>query len=305
MLDVLHHDAKQKSSTLFSEEEKRMLRKSKVLTILAAAVLACTVSAANAAKWMSGEIIGKTGDLLQIKVSEPVKDGTIFQIKSILSDPPLAEAKTMSCTKEWPYIVLAKVMLADPNVYVPMGATAFTETSSVEHVSTEAPKKSFIKSTADGDRFSLQVGSFYPRIASVRESTADFWQEYRFNYSFVKLGRLDTMISAQYTKGTGDTKSDLGTINKTLEVVPVTLLGQFRLARMGSTNLVIGGGGGVYRIRSEERIAGVSTKDQSYHFGREFSAGLMSTHGWGVELRYRDVPDTSIQGLSLAFGNRF
>lgn len=290
-----------------------MLRKFRGLWMLGVAALICSGSMANAAKFINGEIIGKTGELLQIKVAQPVKDGTIFQVKSILADPPIAEAKTVSCTKEWPYVVLAKIMLADPQVYVPMGATAFADESSIKSAGesgdtgVEVPSQHLMGNSGagDGDRFSIQVGSFYPRLREVRNTVADYWQAYRLNYSFIKLGRLDTTISAEYTKGSGSFKTDQGTVKRSLEVVPITALAQFRLARLGSTNLIIGGGGGVYRVRSQEDSISASTSSCGYHFGREFSAGLMSRKGWAIELRYRQVPDTQVEGLSLALGGRF
>jgi hypothetical protein len=40
-------------------------------------------------------------------------------------------------------------------------------------------------------------------------------------------------------------------------------------------------------------------------FGRELSLGIESARAWVIELRYRDVDDTDIQGYLLTVGSRF
>ncbi|MEN6372372.1 MAG: hypothetical protein ABFD64_10205 [Armatimonadota bacterium] len=273
----------------------------KVLPVLILIMLVCGGALASSEDdQLSGLITGRTGELLEIRLTQPVKEGTVFQVKSILSEPPIAEAKVVSCTKEWPYIALAKVETADLSTVVPIGAKAFADVNSVEGPS--APKPMRAKSySAGGQRFSMQIGSFYPRLPILRDTVTDFWQAYRFNYSFMRLADFDMMLSAEYTKGSGDFEST----TRSMELIPVTMLGRFRVARAGSLNLVLGAGAGMCFIKTEESTDGVQTSDSIHKFARELAASLESRKGWSLDLRYRDVPDTNVQGWSLGMGARF
>ncbi|MEN6521722.1 MAG: hypothetical protein ABFD46_11310 [Armatimonadota bacterium] len=275
--------------------------KYKALPVLVLIMLVCGGALASSVDdQLSGLITGKTGELLEIRLTQPVRDGTIFQVKSILSEPPIAEAKVVSCTKEWPYVALAKVEKADLSTTVPIGAKAFADVDSVE--GPIAPKPMRVKSYSDnGQRFSMQIGAFYPRLPILRDTVTDFWQAYRFNYSFMRLADFDMMLSAEYAKGSGDFEST----TRSMEVIPVTLLGRFKVARAGSLNLVLGAGAGICFIKTEESTSGVQTSDSIHKFARELAASLESQKGWTLDLRYRDVPDTNVQGWSLGMGARF
>lgn len=277
----------------------------KMFPVLILVVLACgSALASNTDDQLSGLITGKTGELLEIRLTQPVREGTIFQVKSILSEPPIAEAKVVSCTKEWPYIALAKVETADFRTAIPIGAKAFADVDSVEGPNVPKPMK--IKPDSDDtQRFSMQIGSFYPRLPVLRDTVTDFWQAYRFNYSFMKLGDFDMMFSAEYAKGSGEFEKSGVVTTRSMELIPVTLLGRFKIARAGSLNLVLGAGAGMCRIRTEESTGGVLASDNDYKFSRELAASLESRKGWALDLRYRDVPDTNVQGWSLGLGARF
>lgn len=277
------------------------------LTILALLVVALTCGSAvasNADDQLSGLITGKTGELLEINLTQPVMEGAVFRVKPILSEPPIAEARVVSCTKEWPFIALAKVMAADLKTTIPIGSKAFADARYVEGPA--APKPMKHNSDLDGgQRFSMQVGSFYPRLPILRDTVADFWQAYRFNYTVFRLADFDAVISAEYTKGSGEFEKKGAFTTRSMEVVPLTMFGRFKVAHAGSLNLVLGAGAGMCMIRTEETTGSVRTSDSINKFSRELSASLESNKGWALELRYRDVPDTNVQGWSLGLGARF
>jgi len=171
-----------------------------ILTLLILMLACGCVIAGDTDEQLSGLITGKTGELLEIKLTQPVMDGTIFRIKPVLSEPPIAEARVVSCTKEWPFIALAKIAASDLKTSIPIGSKAFADIRYVEsHVAPKPIKHNL--NMDSGQRFSIQIGSFYPRLPILRDTVADFWQAYRFNYTVLRLGDFDAMISAEYTKG--------------------------------------------------------------------------------------------------------
>jgi hypothetical protein len=282
-----------------------MFQMSRLLLVLAALALVCGTSIADSTDdQLSGTILGKTGELLDIRLDQPVCEGTVFDVRPIVSEPPIAQAKVVSCTREWPYVALAKVYQADSRTVIPIGAKAFANLNSIDP--TAAPRqKIWYDPQPDPMRFSVQAGTFYPRIPNVRLKTTDFWQEYRMNYSFLRLKNFEFTFSGAYAKGEGSTITSTGKTYNKIEIIPITLLGRLRLVKVGTLRLVVGGGAGVYRIRSGSTISGVKSHDTTDKFGQELSAGIESSKGWLLELRYRNVPDTDIQGFSLALGGRF
>jgi hypothetical protein len=285
-----------------------MSRRRNACLITAIVAIVCGVSSVSTAEdQLTGLILGRTGELLNIRLDQPVREGTVFSVKSILSEPPIAEAKVESCTKEWPFVALAKVVQTDYRTSIPLGAKAFAGVSSVDGSveGKDAPGQIRQPRPGDDDRFSVQVGTFYPSKPVLRDTVADFWQAYRLNYSFAKVGNFETALSAEYSKGKGSFQTTTGAITRTTEVIPLTMMAKFKPARFGSTSLVVGAGAGVYRIRSREETGSGSISDTIDKFGREYAIGLESSHKWVVELRYRDVPDTDIQGYLLALGSRY
>ncbi|HOK53405.1 MAG TPA: hypothetical protein PKV43_02980 [Armatimonadota bacterium] len=276
-----------------------------IFALLAVAFVMSSACADKPDEQLPGLILGKTGELLEIRLEQPVKEGTLFEVRPLLSEPPVAEARVVSCTKEWPFVALAKVSEADYRQVIPIGAKAYADLSSV-HVPYAPPPMYEGKSSSDPMRFSIQFGTFYPRLPKTRINYSDYWQEYRLNYSFLKAHNFEATLSTGYLKGKGDSPAvDGGLVTKSKEVVPLTLLGRFRTAKVGNTCLVLGAGGGVYGMRTRRIMDDVMTSDSTYTYGYEFTAGLESRHGWLLELRYRDVPETEIQGFSLGLGARF
>ena len=251
-------------------------------------------------------VIGRTGEVLHIATPQPVKVGSIFAIKPFESEDAIAEAEVMSCTHERPYIALARVIRGDTIITVPTGVRAYTDLSSVllTFVPLVLP---VIRDTQvqDRNRFSVQVGAFYPSVPAVRDSTASYWQAYRLNYNFVKIGRFEGLIAGEYMKGSKE--FDLGgdAIRHTVEVIPVTAMLRFKSLRMGHAHLFLGAGAGLYRIRTQQAVGSDTTEATNQQFGQEYSVGMESTHGWVMELRYRNVPDTDIKGYALTVGSRF
>lgn len=278
----------------------------KPMLFLLVIISICTMcQAANVKDQLSGLITGKTGELLDIRLEQPVEEGTIFQIRPILSEPPVAEALVLSCTKEWPFVALAKVTQADPRSVVPIGAKAYADANTVDKAHAPKPMKAH-NSVTDDLRLSIQAGTFFPRPAALRSDTTNFWEEYRINYSFLKADNFELALAGGYLKGSGDSLTrDGGTVTKTIEVVPLTMFGRLRAIRYGGLSLVVGGGAGMYRIKSTREVVDSTTSNKADKFGQEFSAGIESNKGWLMELRYRNVPDSLIQGFSLAFGARF
>ena len=157
----------------------------------------------------------------------------------------------------------------------------------------------------DKDRFSLQAGAFYPMQSGLRDTTSEYWPSYRLNYSFVRMGQFEALLSAEYSKGTGEIDLGGDTIEHTLEVIPVTAMARFKALRMGNAHLFLGAGVGVYTIHSKDTIGPDTVSFGRRAFGREMSVGMESTRGWVIELRYRDVDDTDIQGYLFTVGSRF
>ncbi|MHB0913565.1 MAG: hypothetical protein ACYC2Y_08990 [Armatimonadota bacterium] len=226
---------------------------------------------------LAGMVVGRTGDVLHVSLPKPVKDGSVLTVE--VSGEKLAKARVLSCTSEQPYIALAKVTEEAEDASVPVGMRIYAEDG--------APTMPAPKRTPD-ERFSIQAGAFYPTAVETRLSTGEYWQSYRLNYALVRANGLETLLSAEYARSSGETD---------IQVIPVTVLGKIKPVRMGSAHLFLGAGGGIYSIRS----GGNETRE----FGQEFALGIESKHGWVLEARYRDVPDTQIKGYSLSFGNRF
>jgi len=285
------------------KEGRIMFRIGKVLLIVAA-VLALTgpVLASRDKGVITGMVIGRTGEILHISVPEPVREGAIMEVRPIECEPPVAEIRVLSCTHEAPYVALAKVIRcnADP---VATGVRTYGELKAVAE--TNAPKPMSTESIGNDGRLSIQVGAFQPSSAYMKDVFADYWQEYRLNYEFLRYGTFGMQLSAEYTKGIGKVASNNGTINRTMEIMPAVLLGRLRPLRMGRTTMFVGAGAGWYTIRTTDVIGGLSTTDTQRKVGREYSAGFEHSQGWIVELRYRDIPATYIKGYSLALGGRF
>lgn len=283
-----------------------MLREGKALLVAAAIALALAVSAAGMAGAedgrLSGVIIGRTGEVLHISVPQPLAEGTVMAVKPLEIEDPIAEARVLSCTKERPFLVLAKVVRGGIGTPVPIGVRAYADEEAVAGPDVPKPLK---RSQGDNDRFSLQAGAFRPSTPALQDTVDDYWQAYRLNYSFLKAKGFEALLSAEYTKGSGDFVSETGPVKRTMEIIPVTMLGRIKPVRMGSAHFFIGAGGGIYRIRSREKVGTTLTASSTDEFGYEFAAGLESKRGWTVELRYRDVKDADIKGYSLAIGSRF
>lgn len=269
-----------------------------VLALLAGLI---SIGAASAGK-MTGVIVGRTGELLHISVSQPVREGTIFAIKPISTEPAIAEARVVSCTKEAPYIALAKVERGGIESPVPTGSYAYADAGAV---SKEAPKPMAESSHRNGSRFSIQTGTFHPDSSSSQSKVSEFWQAYRLNYSLLAVGKFDALLSAEYARAIGDIVSGDQVTRRTTEIIPLTVLGRIHPIRTGGVNLYLGAGGGIYRIRTADRTDGQSISDTIDKFGREYAVGLESRHGWVVELRYRDIQNTDIRGYSLGIGAKF
>lgn len=288
------------------KEAQNMFLHFKTLLIVTLTFLVCTIAAIGGVEdKIEGRVIGSTGEILHINVPVPVKEGTFFELRILPSEPVIAEVSVLSCTKERPFIVLAKVVKMDYNSDIPLGVKAYTDYESVLTPDAPKPIKHETPRYSDPNRFSLQFGAFYPRKPIVRDTVADYWQAARLNYSILKINSFETMLSAEYTKGTGSSSEDLTQPKVTQEIVPITALAQFQALKVGSMKLTLGAGGGLYFTRTQEFLGSSKTSNISQQLGHEFSAGLESTHGWIMELRYRDVPNTDIQGYSLTMGARF
>jgi hypothetical protein len=279
-----------------------MLKSEKVFLLLMTALVVCAPTAFADDTQLVGVIVGRTGEILHISVPQPVSENSVFAVKLISTDEPIAEARVLSCTKERPYIALAKVVRGGIENAVPIGVKAYSAAASV---SDPAPEPIVTRRASEPDKFSIQAGAFYPRTQEIRDTVADFWQAYRLNYRFLKARDFEGLLSAEYTKGSGDFLVGETAVRRTMEVVPVTLLGRFKPLRMGGTEFFLGAGGGIYRIRSEERLGAALTSSRADEFGYELVAGMESTRGWTAELRYRDIENTDISGYSLAMGYRF
>ena len=283
-----------------------MFQAGKVFSAVAAIAMTCAASASAVGadeEQLAGMVVGRTGEILHISVHQPVCDGTIFEVRLLEREKPIAEARVLSCTRERPFIALAKVIRGDIQMAVPTGVHAYADVSAVSGPGVPKPMKRH--GAGNNDRFSLQAGAFYPRVPLMRDTVADYWQAFRLNYSFLRIEGFETLLSVEYTRGSGEFTSGGATVERTMEVIPLTVLGRFKLARLGSAHLFLGAGAGVCRIRSEERTGAALTSTSTDEFGTELAAGLESRRGWTLELRYRDVENTDIRGYSLALGTRF
>lgn len=279
-----------------------MFRASKVFSIIAVVVLLCTALYAEEEK-LSGVVVGRTGEVLHISVPQPVSEGTVFTVKLLEKGESIAEARVLSCTKERPYIALAKVVSADMANPVPTGVHAYADVNAVSGSDTPKPIKH--AEPVNGSRFSIQAGAFTPTSDSLRERAGDYWQAYRLNYSFLRMNKIEGLLSMEYMRGSGEFTSKGVKGTQSVEVIPVTVLGRLKPMRIGSSELFFGAGGGIYRVRSEKTLGGITTSTSEDKLGHEFTAGLESKHGWNLELRYRFIGETDIQGYSLAVGSRF
>lgn len=266
------------------------------MLIVAAVALICWVSPVACADeaQFTGVVIGRTGEFLQISVPQPVREGSLFGIKLLEADRPIADVKVVSCTDARPYVALARVVRLDFDQTIPLGVKAYADTQTLVTRMPEPRRRS-----KSPDRFSLQAGVFHPSEASVRESTQEYWQTYRLNYSMIRVHGLETLLSVEYGRAESE-----GPTSVTTEIVPVTLLGKIRPLRVGNTRLFLAAGAGMYGIRSTAEATGLDDKTDRTEQGVEYGIGLESS-GWVAELRYRDVENTSIQGYSFTLGMRF
>ena len=243
----------------------------------------------------AGMIVGRTGDILHVSVPQPVAEGAILEVT--MPDNATASARVLSCTKEWPYIALAKTGQATHQAAAPVYAIAPTIVVPALHVNQPSKK--------GDDRFSLQAGAFYPLYGQLGTGTyLDYWQSYRMNYSFLKLGKVDAQLSAEYMKGFSSLGSGDNKTARSMQVIPITLMGKVKPFRIGSWQLFIGAGAGFYGMHSQDTLNGVTTETHAGALGHELSAGL-EAKGWILEARYRNVPNTEIRGYSLSLGTRF
>ena len=233
-----------------------------------------------------------------MSVPQPVAEGAVIEVT--MPDNATVGARVLSCTKEWPYIALAKTSQAVAQA-VPQAAPVYVSAPTVA-----APALRVSQPSKKGDdRFSLQAGAFYPLYGQIGSGTyLDYWQSYRLNYSFLKLGKVDAQLSAEYMNGFASTGSGDNKTARSMQVIPITLMGKVKPFRMGSWQLFMGAGAGFYGMRSEDTLNGVTTKTHGGALGHELSAGL-EARGWMLEARYRNVPNTEIRGYSLALGTRF
>lgn len=253
---------------------------------------------------LTGMVIGRTGEVMHVSLPQPVREGCIIKVKPMEREPAIAELRVLSCTKERPYVALAKVVRCDMNAPIATGVHAYADAGAVSGPDVPKPMRGG-QGLNNGDRFSIQAGTFRPNSASLRESTTDYWQAYRVNYSLLKVQGFETQLSAEYAKGIGSVASDAGITRHTMEVIPMTVIGKIRPFRMGGMHMFLGAGAGMYQIRTKEDNGSISTSNSQRKFGKEFSAGFEHKRGWVLELRYRDVQDTEIRGYSLAAGGRF
>jgi hypothetical protein len=283
-----------------------MLRAGKWLFVLIAVALVCgaQVSASVQSDKMIGMVVGRTGSVLHIGVPQPVREGTIFEVKPFEGEPPIAEARVISCTQERPFMALAKVIRGDTLMSVPTGVHAYADVDSVE--GPDAPQPVVTRADdPDRNRFSIQAGAFYPVDESVREATADYWQSYRLCYTFIRAGRFETVLSGEYSKASGQAIVDGFSLGRTTEVIPVTVTGRLKPVSMGRCHLFMGVGFGMYNILTSDS-AGIGTiKTNSREFGQELSTGVESSHGWVVELRYRNIQNSDLNGYLFTIGSRF
>lgn len=260
-------------------------------------------NAVAASKEMGGTIVGRTGDILHISLPQSVHEGSIISVKPVVSEPEATKARVVSCTKEEPYIALAKIIPAETTEIIPIGSHVYADATQPARRTAPEPEKKGRPS--DNQRFSIQAGAFYPTTQALRDQFSGYWQAYRLNYSMLKMNFFELMLSGEYTKGDNSFVSKGVLASRSMEIVPVTALGKLKLARLGNAHFFIGAGAGAYSICTKESVGAISTTDTQHKFGHEFTAGLESSRGWIFELRYRDIQDTDIKGYSLTLGGRF
>ncbi len=283
-----------------------MLRAGTWLLVLAAVALVCgvQVSAGTQGDRMIGMVVGRTGSVLHIGIPQPVREGTIFQVKPFDGEPPIAEAKVISCTQERPFMALAKVIRGDTIMSVPTGVHAYADVGSVERQDAPQP---LMREERDMDRnrFSLEAGAFYPSEASVRESTTDYWPSYRLTYTLLKNNRFETLLAGEYSKAAGEALVDSISVDRTTEIIPLTVMGRLKPVHSGKTDFFLGGGLGIYSIRTTDNNGTGNIRSSRQEIGQELSVGLQSSHGWLVELRYRNIQNTDLKGYLMTIGSRF
>ena len=283
-----------------------MLRAGKWFFLVAAVALLCgaQVSAGTQGDRMIGMVVGRTGSVLHIGIPQPVKEGTIFQVKPFDGEPPIAEAKVISCTQERPFMALAKVIRGDTIMSVPTGVHAYADVGSVS--GPDAPQPMVKQSDeADTERFSLEAGAFYPSESSVRQATTNYWPSYRVTYSLLKNNRFETLLTGEYSKADGDAVVDSVMVDRTTEIIPVTVMGRLKPMHWGDAHLFFGGGVGIYSIRTSDNNGTGTIKSSRQEVGQELSVGVQSSHGWLVELRYRNIENTDLKGYLMTIGSRF
>lgn len=274
------------------------------LVITAVALIGGAPSVISADDQLTGVVVGRTGEILHISVPQPVHEGALFAVKLLESERPIADARVLTCTQERPFLVLAKVVRGDIGQPVPIGVRAYADSDTLSR-NPGVPAPMVRGRPAATERFSIQVGAFYPSEPLLRDTTADLWQAYRLNYSVLSIGGVDTQLSVEYTRGSGSFTEGEQTGTRTMEIIPVTLLGRFRPISLGSAKLFFAAGAGLYEIRSAQKLAGAVTRTRDSEFGHELGVGLESSRGWIMELRHRDILDTDIKGYCFTVGARF
>ena len=283
-----------------------MLRAGKWLFVLISVALVCgaQVSARVQSDKMIGMVVGRTGSVLHIGVPQPVREGTIFEVKLFEGEPPIAEARVISCTRERPFMALAKVIWGDTLVSVPTGVHAYADVDSVEGV--DALQLVILQSDdPDRNRFSIQAGAFYPVDAAVRDATSDYWLSYRLSYTFIRAGRFETVLSGEYSKASGQAIVDGYSLDRTIEVIPLTVMGRMKPVTIGKAHLFVGVALGMYNILTSDSAGIGDIKTNTQEFGQELSMGMESSHGWVVELRYRNIQNSDLNGYLFTVGSRF
>jgi len=269
-----------------------------ILIATVAAIFGISANVMAGEDRMTGVIIGRTGEIIHIGVSQPVREGTIFKVMQMESDPPIAEAKVIECSQERPFVATAQVTKGDIVQSIAIGTHAYTKATNVK--GPDVPKQ--LGSGSDGGRrLSLQAGVFQPSSQLVRDTVADRWQSFRLAYSFIRSNNYEFQLSSGFDRGAGSFAGLNGTIKRSVEVIPAVLMGQIKPLGFGGSRLILGAGGGVYRIKTAETGLSTSTVDK---IGYELCLGSES-HGWTTELRYRNANGANIEGYSFTLGTRF
>lgn len=284
-----------------------MDRLKKTLPVLMVIALVTSITAVvyaeNEAK-LTGMVVGRTGEVLHVSLPQPVREGTVLSIKTLESQDAIAEARVLSCTQERPFIALAKVTRGDIETLVPVGVHAYADIASIS--GTDAPKP--MEPATQGDssaRLSLQAGTFYPSSPTLRKATGNYWQSYRLSYAPFRTDTIDILLSTEYMKGTGSYLDNSVANKTTMEVVPITAVARTEPLKFRNAHLYLGAGAGLYHVSSKQTVGDISSATSSQKVGTEYLVGIESKHGWVLEMRYRDVKDTDIQGYLLSLGGRF